>query len=165
MGLSFTVAAGPRQRSHSQFRVLRDSWPHFTLSDSRFPQPGGPGPRIYIPQEQGGQVTYIPRHWVPFSSSPTTRAATADVFDPPFTRVFMVSPHPSSLYSLGKDRTENTTASRVVYRLLRKYGSLFNEFISCLLFRNLATVVSFSYPVTVLCFYCFFLWEYISFMK
>jgi hypothetical protein len=31
--------------------------PHFTVSDSRLPKPGGPGPRIYIPQEQGGPVT------------------------------------------------------------------------------------------------------------
>jgi hypothetical protein len=46
MGLSFTIAAGPRQRSPS----------HFTVSDSRLPQPGGPGPHIYIPQEQGGPV-------------------------------------------------------------------------------------------------------------
>jgi hypothetical protein len=29
---------------------------HFTASDSRIPQPGGPGPRIYIPQEQGDPV-------------------------------------------------------------------------------------------------------------
>jgi hypothetical protein len=28
----------------------------FTLSGSRLPEPGGPGPRIYIPQEQGGPV-------------------------------------------------------------------------------------------------------------
>jgi hypothetical protein len=47
MGMSFTVA-GPRQRSHSQV--------HFTASDSRLPQPGGPGPRIYIPEEKGGPV-------------------------------------------------------------------------------------------------------------
>jgi hypothetical protein len=50
----FTIAAGSRQRSHSQVRVPRDSRPYFTVSDSRLPQPGGPGPRIYIPQEQGG---------------------------------------------------------------------------------------------------------------
>jgi hypothetical protein len=56
MGLSFTVAAGPRQRSHSQVRVPWDSWPYFTVSDSRLPQSGGPGPRIYILQEQGGPV-------------------------------------------------------------------------------------------------------------
>jgi hypothetical protein len=55
-GLSFTVAAGPRQHSHSHVWVQRDSWPYFTVSDSRLSQPGGPGPRIYIPQEQGGLV-------------------------------------------------------------------------------------------------------------
>jgi hypothetical protein len=55
-GLSFTTAAGPRQRSHSQVLVPRDSWPYFTVSDSRLPHPGGPGPHIYIPQEQGGPV-------------------------------------------------------------------------------------------------------------
>jgi hypothetical protein len=55
-GLSFTIAAGPRQYSYSRIRVLRDSWQYFTVSDSRLHQPGGPGPRIYIPQEQGGSV-------------------------------------------------------------------------------------------------------------
>jgi hypothetical protein len=43
----------------------------FYSSDSRLPQPGGPGPLIYIPKEQVG-----PRHCVPFSSPPTTRRAT-----------------------------------------------------------------------------------------
>jgi hypothetical protein len=56
MHLSFTIAAGPHQRSHCQVRVPRDSWPHFTVSDSILPQPGGPDSRIYIPQEQGGLV-------------------------------------------------------------------------------------------------------------
>jgi hypothetical protein len=65
MGLSFTIAAGPRQRSHSQVRVPRDSWPYVIVSDSRLPQRGGPGPRIYIPQEQGVPVK-IPRYWAPF---------------------------------------------------------------------------------------------------
>jgi hypothetical protein len=55
-GLTFIIAAGPRQRSHSRVRVQRDSWTYFTLWDSRFPEPGGPPPRIYIPQEQGGPV-------------------------------------------------------------------------------------------------------------
>jgi hypothetical protein len=48
---------GPRQRSHSQVRVARDSLPYFTASDSTLPQPGGSDPRNYIPQEQGGKVT------------------------------------------------------------------------------------------------------------
>jgi hypothetical protein len=45
--LPFTIVAGPRQRSHSWVRVPQDS---------RLPQPGGPSPRIYIPQEQGCPV-------------------------------------------------------------------------------------------------------------
>jgi hypothetical protein len=55
MGLS-TAAVDPRQRSHSRVRVSQDSLPYVTVSDSRIPQPGGPGLRIYIPQEQGGPV-------------------------------------------------------------------------------------------------------------
>jgi hypothetical protein len=55
-GLRSTIAAGPRQRSHSWVSVPWDSWPYFTVSDSRLPEPGGPGPRIYILQKQGGRV-------------------------------------------------------------------------------------------------------------
>jgi hypothetical protein len=54
--LSFTIAAGPRQRSHPHVRVSQDSWPYFTVSDSRLPKPGGPGSHIYIPQEEGSPV-------------------------------------------------------------------------------------------------------------
>jgi hypothetical protein len=57
-GLSFTIAAGPRQRSHSRIRVLWDSWSYFTVSGSR----------------------------LPFSSPPTTRRAAVEVFDPASTR-------------------------------------------------------------------------------
>jgi hypothetical protein len=56
MGLSFTAAAGPSQRSHSRARVPRDSCPYFIVWQSRLSQPGGPGLRLYIPQDQGGQV-------------------------------------------------------------------------------------------------------------
>jgi hypothetical protein len=31
-GLPFTIAAGPRQRSHTWVRVPRDSWPYFTIN-------------------------------------------------------------------------------------------------------------------------------------
>jgi hypothetical protein len=73
-GLSFTVAAGSSQRSHSWVRVLWDSPPYFTVSDLR----------------------------LPFSSPPTTRRVTVEVFDPASTRVDY------SLYSLGSDySTEN----------------------------------------------------------
>jgi hypothetical protein len=54
IGLSFTIAAGPRQRIHSRIRVPWDSRPYFTVSDSRFP----------------------------FLSPPTTRWAMVEVFDP-----------------------------------------------------------------------------------
>jgi hypothetical protein len=47
MGLSFTIAAGPRQRIHSQVRVPRDSWPYLTVSDSRLRQHGVQSPCIY----------------------------------------------------------------------------------------------------------------------
>jgi hypothetical protein len=57
-GLLFTIAAGPRQRSHSRVWVPWDSWSYFTVSDLR----------------------------LPFSSPPTTRRVTVEVFDPASTR-------------------------------------------------------------------------------
>jgi hypothetical protein len=83
--LSFTIAAGPRQRSHFRVRVPRDSWPYFTLSDTRLSQPGGLGRVFIFPKNKVAQL-YIPRHWVLFSSLPTTRRATVDVFEPASTR-------------------------------------------------------------------------------
>jgi hypothetical protein len=53
-GLSFVYAAGPCQRSLSRLRVTWYSRPYFTVSDLR----------------------------LPFSSPPTTRRVTAQVFDP-----------------------------------------------------------------------------------
>jgi hypothetical protein len=60
MGLSSTIAAGPRQRSHSQVRVPRQTWPNFTVSDSRLPQPGGPCSRIYLYPKGTGWPGYAP---------------------------------------------------------------------------------------------------------
>jgi hypothetical protein len=51
MGLSFTIAAGPRQRSHSQV-ILRDSWPHFTASDLRLPNLEGLVPVFISPRSR-----------------------------------------------------------------------------------------------------------------
>jgi hypothetical protein len=56
--LLFTIAAGPGQHSHSRVRVPWDSRSYFTISDNR----------------------------LPFSSPPTTRRATVEVFDPASTR-------------------------------------------------------------------------------
>jgi hypothetical protein len=33
-----------------------------------------------------GWLSYTPRHWVPFTSLPTTRRATVEVFEPASTR-------------------------------------------------------------------------------
>jgi hypothetical protein len=57
-GLSFAIVAGPRQRSHFRVRVPYDSRSYFSVSDSR----------------------------LPFSSLPTTRRATVEVFDHASTR-------------------------------------------------------------------------------
>jgi hypothetical protein len=51
---------------------------HILLSHLRLSQPGGPGPRIYIPQEQG--PSYTPKHWVPFLSPLTTSRYTVELF-------------------------------------------------------------------------------------
>jgi hypothetical protein len=56
MGLSFTIAAGPRQRSHYRVRVPWDSWPYFTLSDSGLPQPGGQFPVFIPPRKRVAQL-------------------------------------------------------------------------------------------------------------
>jgi hypothetical protein len=54
--LQFTVAAGFRQRSLSRFWVPNDSRQYFNVSDLRHLQPGGPAPRICIPQAEGGPL-------------------------------------------------------------------------------------------------------------
>jgi hypothetical protein len=58
-GLSFSIAAGPRRRSHSRVRVPWDLRPYFTVSDLR----------------------------LPFFSPSTTRRVTVEVFDPASTRM------------------------------------------------------------------------------
>jgi hypothetical protein len=60
LGLSFTIVAGPRQRSHFRVRVLWDLQPYsyFTVSGSR----------------------------LPFSSPPMTRRTTVEVFNPASTQ-------------------------------------------------------------------------------
>jgi hypothetical protein len=56
--LSFPIAPGPRQRSHFRVRLPWDSWPYFTVSDSK----------------------------LPFSSPPITGRVTVEVLDPASTR-------------------------------------------------------------------------------
>jgi hypothetical protein len=82
-GLSFTIAPGPRQRSHSRVRVPWDSRPYFTVSDSK----------------------------LPFLSPPTARRATVEVFDPTSTRDAVIQSFLVWLYSLGTDSNENSVSN------------------------------------------------------
>jgi hypothetical protein len=84
-GLSFTISAGPRQRSHSRVPVPWDSRPYFTVSDSR----------------------------LPVSSPRTTRRVTVEVFYPACTRDNSSLFALSSLYSPGTDHTENVSSVTV----------------------------------------------------
>jgi hypothetical protein len=52
----FTIAAGPRQSSHFQVRLPRDSWPHFTVSNSRFPHLEGQIPVLISPRNRVAQI-------------------------------------------------------------------------------------------------------------
>jgi hypothetical protein len=76
---------GPQQRRHSQIRVQRVAWPHVTVSHSK-PPPTWRTRSPYSYPPGTGWLSYIPRHWVPFSLPPTTRPATVAAFDPTSTR-------------------------------------------------------------------------------
>jgi hypothetical protein len=154
MGLSFTIAAGPRQRSHSQVRVPEDSQPHFAVSDSRLSQPGGPGPSIYIPHEQGGTVIPPP---------------SATGF--PFRRLLRLAglrwrysiPAPRGIHILDRLKTPYIALAgpSTKHRFQQFLHCLGNVFISllphtgsgiimCLPSRCLATDASFSHPVSMI---------------
>jgi hypothetical protein len=57
---------------------------------------------------------YTPRHWVRFSSPPTTRRATVEVYEPASTRWSDSSCVRSSLYRLRAD-PQNTASSIIAY--------------------------------------------------
>jgi hypothetical protein len=83
MALSFTIAAGPRQSSHFQVQVPRDTWSHLLSQIREFPNLEGQVPVFSIyPKNRVAQL-YL-RHWIPFSSPSTTRK---EAFEPASTRV------------------------------------------------------------------------------
>jgi hypothetical protein len=55
-GVSVIIVSGPCQHNCFWVQIDGDSLPYFTVSDSILPQPGVPGPHIYIPQEWGVPV-------------------------------------------------------------------------------------------------------------
>jgi hypothetical protein len=75
----FTIAAGPRQRSHSRVRVPWDFRQFFSASHSR----------------------------LPILSPPTTRKATVKVFDPASTRDLMGEFLQNNMYKISSYLTEN----------------------------------------------------------
>jgi hypothetical protein len=86
-GLSFTIAAGPCQRSLSQVRVPWYSRPYFTVSELR----------------------------LPFSSPPTTRRVTVEVFVPASTWESLG--HHSCLQDNPSARTIEKTHLQILLRI------------------------------------------------
>jgi hypothetical protein len=116
IGLSFTIAADPRQRRHFQVRVPGDSWPYFTDSDSRVPQPGGSGVHIYIPQEQGCPVI-PPGTGFPFRRLLRFAGLRWRFSNPPPHGVRIRVTLRSSLYTynIGSTPRENTVSQQFLY--------------------------------------------------
>jgi hypothetical protein len=95
----------PALARHSQVRVRGDSWSYFSVSDSRLPQPGGPGPCIYILQEQCGPVI------TPDTGFPFRRLRLAGVrcrYSNPPPRGDWLGHFPYWLWIFGTDYIEDT---------------------------------------------------------
>jgi hypothetical protein len=75
MGVPFTITSGPRQRSHTRGT-------HMTFYCLGFETPPTWRARSpYLYPRGTGWPSYTPRHWVPFSSPPTTCRVTVEVFE------------------------------------------------------------------------------------
>jgi hypothetical protein len=103
-GLSFIHAAGSCQRSHSQVWVPSNSRPYFTVSFFR----------------------------LPFSSPPTTRRVTVEVFDPASTRVMLNSIIKPRLLSkkfqiLTVVSTYNPSNNSILYRPAFRQHCIFSK--------------------------------------
>jgi hypothetical protein len=103
-GLSFTIAADPRQRSHSRVHVLWDSRAYFTVTDSRLPF----------------------RHLLRLAGL-RWRYST-----PPPDGIFNgASRLTSSLYNLGTDSIENSASNNLGYYVrIRCNGNVFIEYLT-----------------------------------
>jgi hypothetical protein len=127
MGLSCIIAAGPRQRSHSQVQVPRDSWPHFTVSNSRIPNLQGQVPIFISPRN--GLAQLYPRHWVPFLSPFTACRATVEVIQ---TLLHTLECQSAMPWCINLRQTEyKTLHSRLLKKLLYVYSTEVNRFTKC----------------------------------
>jgi hypothetical protein len=128
-GLPFKIAAGPRQCSYSWVRVPRDSWPYFTVSDSRLPQTGAQVPVFISPRNR---VTRLyPQVLGSLSVAFTTRKAMVEVIR----TLLHTLEGPSAMpWHINSRRTEyKTWHSRLLKNLLYKYGysTEVNRFTKC----------------------------------
>jgi hypothetical protein len=90
-GLSLTIAAGPRKRSHSRVRAPGDSRPYFTVSNSS----------------------------LPFSSPPTTRRVTVEVFNSASTRNYTAVLPNTSYKHFARTSQKTSSIVKNTYLLVR----------------------------------------------
>jgi hypothetical protein len=104
VGLSFTIAVGFASAVLPDASLAGVLTVFYCLRFETPPTWRARSPYLYPPGT--GWPSYTPRHWFPFSSPPTTRRATVEVFEPASTRE--VKPF---LYSFGTDRIEDTVSN------------------------------------------------------
>jgi hypothetical protein len=123
MALSFTIAAGPRQLSHSQVRLP----PFYCVRFDTPPTWRARSPYLYPPGT--GWPGYTPRHWVPSSSRHTTRGDTVESFDPASTwATELIAPTLlviTSRHGLCRKRPVFSSNSVFAYSVCR--GNVFTE--------------------------------------
>jgi hypothetical protein len=118
---------------------------HILLSHLRHPQSGGSGPRIYIPQKQGGPVI-PPGTEFPFVTL-TTRRATVEVFYPASTRVFKAKIKSKLYYdrrSVGQSLLVSGTQLETTTNFLPSFLIIFIHWfvdVGCPLWREVGPVV------------------------
>jgi hypothetical protein len=105
----------------SDSRGTRD---HILLSQIR-DSPNLEGQVPYLNSPGTGWTSYTPRHWVPFSSPPTTRRA------PHGSNLLTAFPFRSPVYSLGEERKENAVSNS-------------SSIVQCFLSNNPSTIASAS---------------------
>jgi hypothetical protein len=86
---------------------------YFTVADSRLPQPGGPGPRIYIPP-QIKWPSYTPQALVSLFVAYDLQGYGGGIRTRLHTGLPTELSSSCSRYSLGADRIENTVSSNSV---------------------------------------------------
>jgi hypothetical protein len=117
MGLSFTIADGPSQRSHSRARVPRDTTIFYCLRFENPPTWRARPPVFISPRNRVAQL-YPPRTGVPFSSPPTT-----------FCLVILAASDPR--YTSSGRPPQKTPSLNNSYIVVSCRGNVFTEQLPC----------------------------------